>query len=274
MFIKEHFPTIQLTHVINLDDMYKSLKNYDFDILLLDMYVAGEISINNIPDLKAQFPKLEIIVISGQDDVSVVLECIRYGTSYLMKGAYLETDLIRSISNTLRLIESQHQVTLMQNYIYQEDNFPWLLFKMDNTVTEAVLFKNLDKFSYALQDQEEIFLQKLMMFVIVGLGQGDQYNTGLYALPASSMKDHQMLVYSFRMSDKNATDHRLKIGYFIFCVFFPVFLRQYLPNLQIIQEFVDELFAQFDDLESITEAKVKEIRNQIITYLRNNITIS
>jgi len=114
-YLRKHFPLIQLVKVTNLRHLEDELKVNSYDVILLDLYLGVDNTGFIIPELKTQFPKTEIVVITGEDDIKIALNCISEGTSYIVKGPQLETDLIKIFNYLAKLLYSQEALDQILN---------------------------------------------------------------------------------------------------------------------------------------------------------------
>ncbi|MFQ5977448.1 MAG: response regulator [Candidatus Heimdallarchaeota archaeon] len=266
VFLSDHFPSIRLDHVVIMEEMFERLERQYYDVILLDLNLGLDSSIHIIPKVLQTYPMTEIIVVSGQDDVRTALECISYGVSYITKGEFLETDLIKTMTNVVKLIISKQVNSALRETVFQDYLFPIVLFKLGKTGTD-VLLKDFDQFPEPLEVPLANFLTKLGIHIGISIGQGHLYHEGLFQLPAGSSKNFQVLVYTFRLKDKLAHDPRMKVGFFQFCLFFPKHLVTLFPPLAIMEKEFKEQHSGFNSAEDLNYESFLEIKNKIIAYL-------
>jgi|688.fasta_scaffold184177_1 DNA-binding NtrC family response regulator len=71
------------------------LHSKSFDLVILDLHLGQEEGQKLIKPWKQKFPLLEIIILSGQKEIKVAIECMRLGASdYLVKPMEIEEMLI------------------------------------------------------------------------------------------------------------------------------------------------------------------------------------
>jgi FixJ family two-component response regulator len=100
-------PEFQVTHFLNSNDMLKELyKNPD--IICIDLGlpdIPGEQLISSILERKAD---ATIIVISGQDDISLAVKLLKSGAKdYIVKDEHTREMLWKSVNNLLEKGYSQ-----------------------------------------------------------------------------------------------------------------------------------------------------------------------
>ena len=98
----------------------KALEDEDFDVVLLDIGMPGLSGKDYLPKLKAEYPDIGVIMLSGKDDMSTAIWCMREGASdYVAKPIDLRevTIRIRGALSHRRLLlekrESQANLELM-----------------------------------------------------------------------------------------------------------------------------------------------------------------
>lgn len=106
-YLQKHFPRIHLTRVTNLNELEPELSINKYDILLLDLYLGLDNSMLQIPQLISSYPRIQIIVVTAEDDIETALACINEGASYIVKGPQLETDLIKVMTYQAKVISSR-----------------------------------------------------------------------------------------------------------------------------------------------------------------------
>jgi CheY-like chemotaxis protein len=266
VFLSQHFPSIELDHVETLPEMFEKLKHQQYDIILLDLNLDGESSFQVIPKLLQMYPLTEIVVVSGQDDVRTALECISYGVSYITKGEFLETDLIKTMTSVVKLVISKQVNAALREAVFQDFLFPLVLFKLGKAGTD-VLVKDFEQFPEPLDVPLSTFLLKLGIHIGISIGQGHRYHAGLYQLPAGSSKNFEVLVYTFRLKDEQATDPRMKMGFFQFCLFVPKFLASLFPPLAVMEKEFKNQHSRFGSAEDLNIQSFLDIKRNIIDYL-------
>jgi DNA-binding NarL/FixJ family response regulator len=86
-------PTAVISEAATLEDATRALHdNSDTDLLLLDLAMPGTRGYSGLTFLRAQFPSVPIIIVSGNEEPSVMRRCIDFGASgYIPKTLDTET---------------------------------------------------------------------------------------------------------------------------------------------------------------------------------------
>jgi DNA-binding NarL/FixJ family response regulator len=86
-----------------LDDVTKSLNaNPDVDLVLLDLAMPGVRGFSGLMVLRAQYPGVPVVVVSGKEERSVIRLCIDFGSSgFIPKSTDMET-----MQNAIRAVLS------------------------------------------------------------------------------------------------------------------------------------------------------------------------
>jgi DNA-binding NarL/FixJ family response regulator len=86
-----------------LDDVTKSLNaNPDVDLVLLDLAMPGVRGFSGLMVLRAQYPGVPVVVVSGKEERSVIRLCIDFGSSgFIPKSTDMET-----MQNAIRTVLS------------------------------------------------------------------------------------------------------------------------------------------------------------------------
>jgi DNA-binding NarL/FixJ family response regulator len=87
----------------SLDDVTKSLNaNSDVDLVLLDLAMPGVRGFSGLMVLRAQYPGVPVVVVSGKEERSVIRLCIDFGSSgFIPKSTDMET-----MQNAIRTVLS------------------------------------------------------------------------------------------------------------------------------------------------------------------------
>ena len=87
----------------SLDDVTKSLNaNPDVDLVLLDLAMPGVRGFSGLMVLRAQYPGVPVVVVSGTEERSVIRLCIDFGSSgFIPKSTDMET-----MQNAIRTVLS------------------------------------------------------------------------------------------------------------------------------------------------------------------------
>ena len=69
-------------------DLDAQLAKGPWDVLLLDLYLGEESTVGRIAGIRAEYPRLKIIVASSEQQGEVIAECLRLGISEHIKKPY------------------------------------------------------------------------------------------------------------------------------------------------------------------------------------------
>ncbi|HEY9725666.1 MAG TPA: diguanylate cyclase, partial [Chroococcales cyanobacterium] len=84
----------EMTLVQCLDDALKCLRQEEFDIVLLDLFLPDSQGLDTVERVKALIPALPIVVVTELKDKKLALEAVREGAQdYLIKG-HLENEVL------------------------------------------------------------------------------------------------------------------------------------------------------------------------------------
>lgn len=266
-YITRHLKTAELSHVTTISEMNKMLTTHDFDIILLDLFLGGESSFKFISKLKLDHHLTEIIVISAQEEIRTAVECIELGASYISKGKLLETDLIKTLYHMKRLITTRLENSILKEMVFQSENIPLAFLKMDEI--DYLVYKDFEYFPEDINESLEVFLHKFGTYSIVGIGQGEAYNVGLYQLPAGPSKKYSAFVYAMRLEDKSAYDPRLELGFFLYCMFIPNNMIGFIKSLEELANRFETLFKPFKSIDELKESDLDQIKQNIIDFIKN-----
>ncbi|QGY40370.1 response regulator [Pseudodesulfovibrio cashew] len=78
------------------------LETEGFDVVLLDIKMAGMDGINTLGKLKRRHPRVEVIMLTAHANTEMVISCLAMGAcDYLLKPADME-ELVRKIGEAVR----------------------------------------------------------------------------------------------------------------------------------------------------------------------------
>lgn len=106
----------------------------------------------------------------------------------------------------------------------------------------------------------EVFLMNMSVSLISAIGQGHSYSQGVFDLPSGKLADYRSFVYSFRMSDPEALDPRLKWGFFQLVIFIPEASYQYYQPFSKVEEALDKFVAQIPSIQHLTNVMFNEMK--------------
>jgi len=89
-----------VTTANNIDDALSALGERQFNKAVVDLKLAQESGLTLIPQLKAQQPQMEIIMLTGYSSIHTAVEAIKLGaTNYLCKPADAD-DILQAFGKT------------------------------------------------------------------------------------------------------------------------------------------------------------------------------
>ncbi len=275
MFLEKHYPNkFEIMNITRKKDIYDGIEKFKPDILFLDIYLHGETTIDTIDYLQSKYPEMYIIMLSGQDDIRMVLECVEKGVSYILKGENLEGDLIKTTSSALHVIELIKANSELIKRAFREDKFPMAVFKMD-TIGPKLLTKDFDKLDLLTEDKLDDALLELGMYTLFSAGQGEEYSEGLAIYQSGLFQNFILLVFSFRLMDKEAEDPRLKNGYFQIVFFIEKEHMPLLPEILTLEKMFYQVMSQMpNELKSVDWVQVKKsLLDEIIKEVKKKLLL-
>ena len=131
----------------------------------------------------------------------------------------LKNELDNSAISNWLVTEAQKRVKNREKVIlkaFANDNTYSVLFKLEGIGPNAV-FRDFNTLKGV--DHIDTFLINLGVALMTAIGQGHDYNIGVYDLPMAKLPNHRLFAFSFRKEDPKANDSRLREGFFIYTLF-------------------------------------------------------
>jgi len=98
MFNEQNSKDFELNHVECMGDAEKYLAEHAVDIILADLGLPDTQGLESVRRTHAAAPHVPLVVLSGQDDVSVALQALKEGAQdYLIKGQIEPRELLRAL---------------------------------------------------------------------------------------------------------------------------------------------------------------------------------
>jgi DNA-binding NtrC family response regulator len=94
----------------NKQETFEILNKYNIDLLILDIKLPGCNGLELLKLIKKDFPKIEVIMISGHSDVDNVLESFRLGAFDFFKKPLSLLDIHGAIKRTSNYLKLKNQV--------------------------------------------------------------------------------------------------------------------------------------------------------------------
>jgi DNA-binding NarL/FixJ family response regulator len=87
----------------SFDDMSKLLdRNSDVDLVLLDLAMPGVRGFSGLMYMRAQFPSVPVVIVSGNDDPAVIRRCMDFGASGFIPKTLAVAEIRNAIESVLR----------------------------------------------------------------------------------------------------------------------------------------------------------------------------
>jgi len=155
-------------------------------------------------------------------------------------------------------------INRLKKILSDETLFNYVVYKISEYGTDIVS-KEFNEEVIPDGIQVETYLQQLGIVFSVIMGQGDQYHSGLFNLPAGKLHDYRVLSYAFRIRDDAAIDDRMNLAYVFYCVFIPEIIVDYLPpSSQLEKEFETSIHKASD----LSELDFHGLKAKIIQKIR------
>jgi DNA-binding NtrC family response regulator len=90
------------------------LKNNDIDLLILDVRLKNVNGLDVLMEVKADYPKLEVIIVSAHGDMETVITAMRNGAIDYLKKPFRHTDIQIAIQRTRRFLDLKRVITTME----------------------------------------------------------------------------------------------------------------------------------------------------------------
>ncbi len=87
----------------SFEDMSKLLdRNSDVDLVLLDLAMPGVRGFSGLMYMRAQFPSVPVVIVSGNDDPAVIRRCMDFGASGFIPKTLAVAEIRNAIESVLR----------------------------------------------------------------------------------------------------------------------------------------------------------------------------
>ncbi|MEH6472577.1 MAG: response regulator transcription factor [Halopseudomonas sp.] len=126
--IRARYPDAEILQSENLDAAVEQADEHDdLDLILLDLNMPGMHGLNGLMQLRNDAPTIPVVIISAEEDKSIVLQAMTYGAvGFIIKSlprekmtqaleqvlagqVYLPSDVIRSSDNSGNTRRRQHE---------------------------------------------------------------------------------------------------------------------------------------------------------------------
>jgi two-component system, NarL family, invasion response regulator UvrY len=99
--LEPEFPGAVVGEAASLPELRTTLADGRWDVLVLDVSMAGENSLNSLPELRAAHPRLPVVVLSMYGDRQFVIRALRAGASAYLTKERAPEELLRAIRAVL-----------------------------------------------------------------------------------------------------------------------------------------------------------------------------
>ncbi len=200
-----------------------------------------------------------------RDDQTIILEKWRkLGEDYQSMSIVDDKDIKSKIMINLERIEdalrkNQHlqleqddfqNIERMKKLLSNDSLFPNVVYKISDYGID-IIWKDFEIDTFQDEFERDTYLTQLGIVFSVIFGQGDQYHSGLFNLPAGKLQDYRVLAYTFRIRDNSAVDHRLNLAYVFFSVFVPTIIADFLPPMSTLERKMDMMTREYPSLEHL-----------------------
>ena len=105
-------------------EAYERVKEEEPDVLLLDLNMPGTSGMAILPRIRAEFPQVKVLVLTGRDEQTYIMEALRAGAhGYVLKTSS-ENDLAQSVREVVtgRLILGRGVAEKVVDYLMEREN--------------------------------------------------------------------------------------------------------------------------------------------------------
>ncbi len=115
------------------DEALRKLKDKDYDVVILDVFMPGKDGIQTLKEMKALKPLTEVIMLSGNATLETAIEGMQYGAfDFLVKPADMG-DLVEKLNKGLARKVEHHERIRKAGFIKEQ-----MLSPADERVAEAI----------------------------------------------------------------------------------------------------------------------------------------
>ena len=96
------FADAQCVEARSIDEALKALAdNPVFDLALLDLNMPGTKGFEGLLELRTQYPRLPVVVVSGHEEARIITEALSYGVAGFIPKSAKKADLAAAISDVM-----------------------------------------------------------------------------------------------------------------------------------------------------------------------------
>jgi len=100
----------------NSQNAFRILESYKIDIALLDFMIPHDLNgIDILKQIKKQYPTTEVIMVSGQEDIDVVIEAQRQGAIDFVRKPFTLSDIFFAIERTGKYVHLLNRLETVED---------------------------------------------------------------------------------------------------------------------------------------------------------------
>ena len=91
-------PKTELHEAPNIDEALKLIRSVGrFDLALLDLFIPNVRGFDGLLSLRTQYPKLPVVVVTGQEDQRFIREALNYGAAGFIPKSYSKEKIVDAL---------------------------------------------------------------------------------------------------------------------------------------------------------------------------------
>ncbi|MGI9382791.1 MAG: response regulator transcription factor [Methyloligellaceae bacterium] len=91
-------PKTELHEAPNIDEALKLIRSVGrFDLALLDLFIPNVRGFDGLLSLRTQYPKLPVVVVTGQEDQRFIREAMNYGAAGFIPKSYSKEKIVDAL---------------------------------------------------------------------------------------------------------------------------------------------------------------------------------
>lgn len=99
--LEAEFPGLSVGEAATTDELLAEVERQPWDVLLLDISMAGQNALNVLPTVKERRPRLPVVVLSMYGERQFVIRALRAGASAYLTKERAPEELLRAIRSVL-----------------------------------------------------------------------------------------------------------------------------------------------------------------------------
>lgn len=130
LLIKEVYPQASVTLVPNLKELFRTIKETNFDLLILDIHFPEGNCLTSITEIKSRYKEVKILLFSGSQEESLAVRYIKAGANGYVNKLSSNEEIQYAVQTVLEkgqfFTESMKQ-RLLDDVLYKSGDNPLLL---------------------------------------------------------------------------------------------------------------------------------------------------